>query len=376
VNAAAPDSAAPANIKEKFRMMQAYPVRIAMLKTMKRIAIPLAALALAACTTTGPSRPGQPFGGILTSSEDQSALRNLVTQQDRLYRVAGPLLVTNPDLCRASARNLLGFVAKNKYSYSADLADAAQSMFGLDERLQVTGILQGSGAARAGIRKGDRLVAVETSPLPQGPNAERHAAALLAPLVNGRSAIKITVLRNDANMELNVPLTRACAYGVELGNADNVNAYNDGRRVLVTRGMLGFVRSDEELAYVLAREMAHNALQHAAKQNMSGTVGDIIDNLTRMHPDLTTMAGSSGVKATSQELDAAADTLALYMVARAGYGIDGARQFWERLATQYPASVLNGYTAIHPATGFRLAAIAKGTQDVKAKQAAGKPLLP
>jgi membrane-associated protease RseP (regulator of RpoE activity) len=356
--------------------MQAYPVRIAMLKTMRRIAVPLTLLALAACTTTGPSRPGQPFGGILTSSEDQNALRNLVTQQDRLYRVAGPLLVTNPDLCRASARNLLGFVAKNKYSYSADLADAAQSMFGLDERLQVTGILQGSGAARAGIRKGDRLVAVETSPLPQGPNAERHAAALLAPLVNGRSAIKITVLRNDANMELNVPLTRACAYGVELGNADNVIANNDGRRVLVTRGMLGFVRSDEELAYVLAREMAHNALQHAAKQNMSGTVGDIIDNLTRMHPDLTTMAGSSGVKATSQELDAAADTLALYMVARAGYGIDGARQFWERLAAQYPASVLNGYTAIHPATSFRLAAIAKGTQDVKAKQAAGKPLLP
>jgi hypothetical protein len=357
-------------------MMQAYPVRIAMLKTMRRIAVPLTLLALAACTTTGPSRPGQPFGGILTSSEDQNALRNLVTQQDRLYRVAGPLLVTNPDLCRASARNLLGFVAKNKYSYSADLADAAQSMFGLDERLQVTGILQGSGAARAGIRKGDRLVAVETSPLPQGPNAERQAAALLAPLVNGRSAIKITVLRNDANAELSVPLTRACAYGVELGNADNVNAYNDGRRVLVTRGMLGFVRSDEELAYVLAREMAHNALQHAAKQNMSGTVGDIIDNLTRMHPDLTTMAGSSGVKATNQELDAAADTLALYMVARAGYGIDGARQFWERLAAQYPASVLNGYTAIHPATSFRLAAIAKGTQDVKAKQAAGKPLLP
>lgn len=357
-------------------MMQAHPVRLAVLKTMQRIAVPLAVLTMAACTATGPSRPGQPYDGMQTSTETQAALRNLVAQQDRLYRVAGPLLVTNPDLCRSGARNLLGFVAKNKYSYSADLADAAQSMFGLDEQLQVTGILQGSGAARAGIRKGDRLVAIENSPLPQGPNAERQAAALLGPLVGGRNAIKVTVLRNDANLVMNVPLTRACAYAVELGNADNVNAYNDGRRVMVTRGMLGFVRSDEELAYVLAREMAHNALQHAARQNMSGTVGDIIDNLTRLNPDLTTMAGSSGVKATNQELDAAADTLALYMVARAGYGIDGARQFWERLAAQYPATVLNGYTAIHPATGFRLAAIDRGVQEVKAKQAARKPLLP
>jgi membrane-associated protease RseP (regulator of RpoE activity) len=352
-------------------MMHTQSVRPAVQKALRRLAVPLTVLALVACNTL-PSQPGR----VQSSSEDQAALRTLVTQQDRLYRVAAPLLVSNPDLCRSGARNLLGFIAKNKYSYSADLADAAQSLFGLDERLQVTGILQGSGAVRAGIRKGDRLVAIENSPLPQGPNAERHAASLLAPLVNGRSAVKITVLRNDANLEVNVPLTRACAYGVELGNADNVNAYNDGRRVMVTRGMLGFVRSDEELAYVLAKEMAHNALQHASKQNMSGTVGDIIDNLTRMHPDLTTMAGTSGVKATVQELDAAADMLALYMVARAGYGIDNARHFWERLAAQYPANVLNGYTAIHPGTGYRLAAIDRGVQEVKAKQAARKPLLP
>ena len=86
--------------------------------------------------------------------------------------------------------------------------------------------------------------------------------------------------------------------------------------------------------------------------------------------------GTSGVKATAQELDAAADTLALYMAVRAGYSIDNAHQFWERLATQHPASVLNGYTAIHPATAFRLAAVDKVVQEVKMKQAARKPLLP
>jgi hypothetical protein len=357
-------------------MMQPHSVRLAVIRTVRRVALPLVVLALAACTTM-PSQPGQPRTVVpQASTEEQAALRNLVTQQDRLYHVAGPLLVSNPDLCRSNARNLLGFIAKNRYSYSTDLADAAQSMFGLDERLQVTGVLQSSGAARAGIRRGDKLVSIENAPIPQGPNAERHAAAIVAPLVGGRSAIKMTVLRNDANMELNVPLTRACAYGVELGNADNVNAYSDGRRVMVTRGMLNFVRSDEELAYVLAKEMAHNALQHAAKQNMSGTVGDIIDNLTRINPDLTTMAGSAGVKATAQELDAQADTLSLYMIARAGYGIDNAPRFWERLAAQYPASVLNGYTAIHPATAYRLSIMEKAVMEVKGKQAARKPLLP
>jgi predicted Zn-dependent protease len=49
-----------------------------------------------------------------------------------------------------------------------------------------------------------------------------------------------------------------------------------------------------------------------------------------------------------QDLDSAADYLSLYMVARAGYSVEGAHAFWQRLATQYPASVLNGYTANHP----------------------------
>jgi predicted Zn-dependent protease len=117
-------------------------------------------------------------------------------------------------------------------------------------------------------------------------------------------------------------------------------------------------------------------LQHPAKQNMSGTVGDIIDNLIRINPDLTTMAGTSGVKATVQELDAAADNLALYMVVRAGYSIDSVHGFWQRLATQYPATVLNSYTAIHPGTAFRMMNLDKSVMEVKAKQAARKPLLP
>jgi hypothetical protein len=341
-------------------------------------------LIVAGCATQAPQVPQaqlpQPSQPVIVPPQanvaEQATLRALVAQQDRLYRVAAPLLVKNPDLCKGNARNLLGFTAKNKYSYSAELAEAAQAALGLDEQLQVMGVLAGSGAARVGVRRGDKVVAAEGKTIPPGPNAERQAATILAPLVGNRSSIKLNVIRDGANLPLTIPLTRACAYSIELGNADNVNAYNDGRRVMITRGMMNFARTDDELAYILAKEMAHNSLLHATKQNMSATVADIIDNLIRIRPDLTTMAGTSGVKSTPQELDAAADTLSLYMVSRAGYSIDQARSFWERLANQYPATVLNGYTAIHPATSYRLAVMDKIVADVRAKQAAKRPLLP
>ena len=44
--------------------------------------------------------------------------------------------------------NLLGFTAKSKYSFSDELSEAAQQLYGMDDRLQVMGVLAGSGAAR------------------------------------------------------------------------------------------------------------------------------------------------------------------------------------------------------------------------------------
>jgi len=350
-------------------------VRSVLLMARHPAAVLPALLFLSACATQGtPQKANEAPPRV--SNAVQDALRSLVAQQDRLDRVAAPLLVHNPELCKGNARNLLGFTAKTKYSYSAEFVDAAQQSLGLNDRLKIMGVLAGSGAARAGVRRGDTLLAVNDKPMPQGENAERQAAEVLGPLLAGRSSVKLTLERNGASITLNVPLTPACAFVIDLGNTDNVNAYADGHRVLVTRGMLAFAHSDDELAYVLGKELAHNALAHASKQRMNATVGGIIDNLVRMHPDLSTMGGTSGVRATPQELDAAADTLGLYMVARAGYGLDRAMPFWQRLSSQYPATVLNGYTAIHPATGYRLAAIGKAVGEIKAKQADGKPLLP
>ena len=361
-------------------------------KTMHGLLAAAAVSLLSACATVAPPpaaqppittspapapvpRPAAPPPAPVSSAE-QAALRNLVAQQDRLYRVAAPLLVNNAELCRKNARNLLGFTAKNKYSYSADFVNAAESVLGMGESLKVTGVLDGSGAARAGLRRGDELVAIEDKPLPQGPNAERQAAGVIGPLIGGRNNVRLTVLRNGAQSTLNVPLTNACAFGIELGNADHVNAYNDGYRVLVTRGMLNAVRSDEELAYVVAKEMAHNILGHANRLRLNATAGGIIDNLIRLNPDMSSMAGMSGLKPMPQDLDAIADRLALFLVARAGYGIDGAPAFWQRMASQYPASMANSYTALHPSTQFRVNAMQRTIADINAKRGGKRPLLP
>lgn len=344
-----------------------------------------AGLLLTACNTPFPPSGQQQTPSSAASSAvptpiagsaDQQMLRVMANLQSRIDRVAAPLLVNNPELCKGQARNLLGFAAKNRYSWSADLANAVQATFGLGERLQVTNVLTGSGAARIGILRGDILLAIEGKPVPQGENAEKPAAAMLAPLVRKQSNIKLTLQRNGSTLDIDVPLTMSCAFSFELGNADHVNAYADSRRILVTRGLVHATQSDDELAYVMAKEMAHNMLAHPARQRMVATMDGIIDNLIRVRPELDTMTGMAGVKPYPRQLDTEADRLSLYLVARAGYNFEQAPRFWQRLAGQYPASVLNGYTAIHPNMAFRLPVLEKTVAEIKAKQAIGQPLLP
>jgi beta-barrel assembly-enhancing protease len=315
-----------------------------------------------------PGQPAAPYG----APDKASVLRTWVELQNRLYRVAAPLLLNNTELCSRHARNLLGLTAKTRYSYTSDFAAEAQSALGLEDRLRVMSVLPGSGAAQAGVMKGDILLVVEIEPLPEGPSAEREGASLIGSEMQGRTNLSLTVLRNDERVVLDIPLTRACAMAIDVGNADFVNSYADGQRAAITRGMINFTRSDEELAYVVAKEIAHNVLAQAPRPDISA----VIDRLRTFSPSTAGSEIGATLPPYSADQDANADRLALYLLTRAGYGIDHVAAFWKRLAESYPASVRDSHTALHPATEQRLAAIADTVHAIQTKQNGHLPLLP
>jgi len=347
-------------------------------------------LLLSACETLPPATgdaattaPAVPLTPVPTApviaprvAAAAEALTRMAAMQERLYRVAAPLLINNAELCKGQARNLLGFTARNRYWYPGDYNEGAQVAFGMGERLQVTGVLAGSGAARAGLRRGDELISAGGKALPTGPNASGSAGAVFGPLVAASATLPMVIERDNKNRQISVPVTRACGFAIELGNADNINSYADGQRVMVTRGMVHFAQSDEELAVILAKGIAHNILGHAGTTNSTATIGSVITNLAGVRPDTSLLIGSAGIRPMSADHDTAADNLSLYLLARAGYNVDAALPFWRRLDKAYPATVLNGYVANHPATAARLTALAASLTEVKGKMVNKKPLAP
>ncbi len=337
------------------------------------VAVP-AALLLTSCATA-PGRPSAPAPGNLARFSAEQAFDTLLRRQDRVYRVITPLLVKNTALCKTAARPLLGFTAKNRYSYPPELRAAAESRLNLGEALQVLQVLDGSGAMRAGIRRGDVLQTIEGQPLPQGAQAETEAAKLVQPLLRNSSDLEVALLRNGAPVTTRVELTPACAFAVEIGNAPHVNAYSDGRRIMVTTGMLD-VLSDAELSTILAREIAHGTLRHARTMQSAASIAGVIDALLPLRPDLAAFAGSAGLKPMEDKLDQEADRLSLYMLARAGLDPALAPRTLDKLAIAYPVNVTNGYTALHPWTSERASLMQATLAEIRQKQASKKTLAP
>lgn len=308
----------------------------------------------------------------LAVDDKLTLLRSWVARQQRLYRVAAPLLVKNTDLCTRFTRNILGFTAKTQFSYSNDFVDVASAGLGLDDRLQVTNVLPGSGADRAGIEPGDILIAAGERPLPTGADAERAASSVIGDAVQGTTSLELTTLRGGETTIVSVMLTPACAMVIDLGNADSASSYADGRRVMVTRGLLDFVRSDDELAFVLAREMAYNIVATTPRPDIAA----VIDRLHTLHAQAQTLQDDEVLAPVTPAQDAVVERLALYLLARAGVGLDGVHGFWERLAAAFPATEKNSHAAMHAPIETRLAIIDRVAPELEAKQKNKLALVP
>lgn len=94
-----------------------------------------------------------------------------------------------------------------------------------------------------------------------------------------------------------------------------INAYMSPTGMIVTTGMLHFIKTKDELAAVIGHEMGHFMLQHFELK------GD-----SRLH-------------------EANADKVGVYLMLRAGYDVCVAEKIWERLEEKFGDSVI---TTTHP----------------------------
>lgn len=251
--------------------------------------------------------------------------------------------------------------------------------------LQVRGAFEGLPAHTAGLRVGDEVLAIEG----RAPTSVKTVEKAIKDARDRRLlTLRVRAPGQVQDRFLEIPGVPACSYSVMTGEDESINAHADGNNVVVNKGMMRFAETDEELALVVAHEIAHNALGHVTQYNAIagagmglGLLADIAAAVAGVDTGLGFMRigsemGSLANRVYSPEFERDSDYMALYLLQRAGFEITGAPDFWRRMAAEHPQNIEETFLASHPATAERSAALESAIIEIEDKLARGIPLIP
>ena len=291
---------------------------------------------LAAPLAAGAENPGDPA----------LVLQQLHAQDQAIERVGFRLAAANADLC-GGGRDA-GFSIHTIEQYGPDYRRAASKLFDLGSSPGVLALAPGSPADLAGLRENDAILAIDGQAPPGSPARPRRSdfsrtAAVqrqLAGAVQGPT-LRLEVSREGARLQIELRPAPACRSLFQVVPDRGLKGEADGDYVQVSSEMAALTANDDELAALLAHELAHNVLGHPAR-------------LDSLHVDRGLFApfgrNARLIRATESE----ADRLGVYLLARAGYDPLKAMGFWLRVRAAARGSEAD---PTHPRWPERLAAI-------------------
>ena len=295
---------------------------------------------------------------------------------DRLQKVANPIFLANTDLCGKKLKPFFGAMIVSTDFFPKEYKDTVQRLYGLEEQATVYYIDPLSPVAGK-LQERDLVLAVNDKKIREGKSGVQSVNKILADKDLIDQATSFTISRDGVEQQITITPPASCVGRALAADTTSINAYADGKNIIVTTGMMNFAAKDTELALVIGHELAHNSRKHveAKKKNaMLGMVlGAVVTGVTGVN--VMGLGQGLGAGAFSQGFEYEADYVGLYHTAKAGYDISEAPNFWRRMGAKHPAAIhLKGTS--HPSSAKRFVALEETVAEIKAKQASGAPLVP
>ena len=307
---------------------------------------------------------------VEAEAQRQSALRfeSLVTRNDRLQSVAFAVLSANAAYCGKRLRMLFGLSVLTLENLAPELRPAAGQRLGIDASVRVVHAVQGSPARRAGLASGDRIVRIGKTEIAPGMKGTGQVAKILEE-ARPDAVLQVTVSREGRELTLPLRGVAGCNHPAVLAGIGDSNAIARSGGIVVPSSVLTLAASNDELAVLVAHQLAHMVAGHAKLR------GDATEDLLAGLPESGIIGAGSPAAFEPRKFDEnnekVADYLGLYFAARAGYSIAGADAFWRKLSAQQTA-----FGAAHPVTDARFALMGQIRDEIILKQQSGAPLEP
>ncbi len=279
------------------------------------------ALVHAGCTTMG-------------GTWDDGLPKDNLAIEERLWHIVFPLSVAAAEHCAFKREETYGFFLES----SAEMSRGDRKELGpLPAKVRYVHATLPAGAA--GMAIGDVITAINGSSV--AAQSAEVIRAQIERLTRARiQPLTLRLMRSGMEHEVHLRAVPSCRMTVKVVESPVINAMSDGSNIVVTSGLLRFVRSPDQLAWVLAHEVGHHALEHAERSRLQVTLNRLLSSMgEEMSPTLEQI-----------DLERQADLFAADLAVRAGFDLREARRFLQRVQTLEG----QGLSRTHPTTQERL----------------------
>lgn len=294
----------------------------------------------------------------------RQGLERLRAEDLRVATIGYRLATGGLPIC-ARTRPQSGLLVHDLGQYEPAFRGDAEALFNLGHGAAIEAVVVGGPADRAGVRAGDRLVAIDGAPVVAVLSAKAKYDAIAAVQKQLRDVfaagpVDLTLERAGQPLRVIVVGAPACASDVQVVPGTDHNSSADGTNAIMVSALIEEAQTDSELAFLIGHEMAHNILGHPARLQSEGVSFGIFSGI-----------GSNAAKIRATEQDA--DYFGLYLAAQAGYDTADALNFWKRYTAKH-SSFLADQT--HLNGGNRVRFLELVAAEIAAQRRAGAPLKP
>ncbi len=255
------------------------------------------------------------------AAQEPLSLRDM---DERVARVGHTLALRNLALCQREGRTSYwsGFLATSLAQYDRRERAAIAQQDGIQEQPTITYLVPDGAAARAGFQHGDVIAAVNGKAFPTTlPDKASYAPQSQLEAATDKAQARYEVLRGGKPLTINLTFDSGCRSRLTVRDTPRLNGRADGIYAEVNAGVFKLVADDDELAFFVGHEMAHNILGHA----------DWLDKVGRK---------TSHIRQT----EIAADRYSLRLMKGAGFDPAAAARFWQKVDKKFPFFILSDGT--------------------------------
>lgn len=293
------------------------------------------------------------------------ALKFKIEQLVRINNVGFRLLKSLPEEDRRGEFVYSGLLLSEIDEYLQRLYNLSK-----DSGVVIIGTVKDSPAEKSGFLAGDIIDRIENRKI-------RNIQDIVWILKRYRpkESINLEIVRGEKNLNVSLRLgSIPVNVSFRMHDSQEVNAGVTPELVVVTYGLMRFLKSDDELAVVLGHELAHITRGHFLKRGGTDLISMILgialgigmESISPGAGDTTARIVSSAFGARfSREFEKEADYFGLRYAYLAGYDIERGSDIWERFAIEVPVSLTENFFSTHPASPERLVRIKKAVSEIK-----------